>query len=43
MRMSRLRCENELYPDYTDATEDMIKEFPYRPTYVMNGVGDILK
>ena len=24
-------------------TEDMIKEFPYRPTYVMNGVGDILK
>ena len=24
-------------------TEDMIKDFPYRPTYVMNGVGDILK
>ena len=22
---------------------DMIDNFPYRPTYIMNGIGDILK
>ena len=24
-------------------SQDMISDFPYRPTYIMDGVGDILK